>query len=108
MAHEMNRFEEDVFARVTSAEQAALEAGRKWAKTVGEVVPVELPVLRELVKEAFALTDEVLRVQREFVHRMLQATLTAPATAKRPAGEVPATRRAAPRRTAKPRTAKVA
>lgn len=58
---------------VRKAEEAALEAGRKWAGTVGELVPMEMPFARQVVKDALDFTEEVLRLQREFVHGVVEA-----------------------------------
>ena len=101
---EIARFEEDVFAKVATTEKAALEAGRKWAKSVGELVPVDLPLVREMVKEVFDFTEDVLRIQREFVHKMLVTTLPAPVDGATAKAHTPTTTH----RTTKPRTAKVA
>lgn len=71
--HDTERMEE-VFEFVRKSEESALEAGRDWAKAMGEFLPMEMPVMRELVKGVFDLTEEVLKIQREFAHNMLMAT----------------------------------
>lgn len=71
---ETDRLGEEVFGFVRKSEESLLEAGRKWAKTIGELVPVEVPAVRELVKGIFDFTEEVLKVQREFAHNLLRAT----------------------------------
>jgi hypothetical protein len=76
--NDMARFEKDVFAKVTKTEQTALDSVRKWAKSMGDLAPVEMPILEQLVKEVFDFTEEVLRLQRELVHKALTATLAPP------------------------------
>lgn len=71
--HDTERLEE-VFEFVRKSEESVLEAGRDWAKAMGELLPMEMPVTRELVKGVFDLTEEVLKIQREFAHNMVMAT----------------------------------
>lgn len=82
------KMDEEVFAFVRKTEEAVLKAARAWAKSVDEFVPVELPIVRQLVSEVFDFTEEVLKIQREFAHRMLHETRAAAArmaeTAPRP------------------------
>lgn len=73
MERDMEQLENDVFELVRKAEDTAVEAGRKWAKAVGEMVPLELPLMRQVVKEALDFTDEVLKLQRQFALKMMQA-----------------------------------
>ena len=73
MERDVMQMEKDVFELVRKAEDSAVEAGRKWAKAVGELVPLELPAMRRVVKEAFDFTDEMLKLQRQFVYNVLQA-----------------------------------
>jgi hypothetical protein len=66
--------EKEILEAMRRSEESALETGRKWAKAVGEAVPMEMPVVREFVKGAFDFTDEVLKSQRKFARTMLRAT----------------------------------
>lgn len=65
---------EEVLEFVRKSEEAALEVGRKWADAVGEFVPVELPLVRDLRKQVFDSVEELLRIQREFALKMLEET----------------------------------
>ena len=65
---------EEVLEFVRKSEEAALEVGRKWADAVGEFVPVELPLVRDLRKQVFDSVEELLRIQREFALKMLEQT----------------------------------
>lgn len=65
--------EDRAFEFVRKSEESAVEAGRKMAKAMGEFVPVEMPALRDMVKEIFDFTEEALKLQREFAHDMLKA-----------------------------------
>lgn len=91
MERDVKQLEKDVLELVRKAEDGAMEAGRKWAKAVGELVPLELPAMRQVVKEAFDFTDEVLKLQRQFAYNVLEAVSTlpkarmAPHTARGPA-----------------------
>lgn len=93
--------EEEVFDFVRKCEELVVEAGRKWARAVGEFVPVEMPAVRGLVKGAFDLTEEVLKVEREFAHDMLRATrpvlVTKAETSPRPTTRATHAHRATPR-----------
>jgi hypothetical protein len=71
---ETEEMEKEIFEVVRESEESILRAGRKWAKGVGDAMPVDLPVVRELVRGAFDFTEEVLKAQREFAHTMLRAT----------------------------------
>jgi hypothetical protein len=66
--------EETVLDFVRKSEEAVLEVGRKWADAVGDFVPVEMPVVRDLRKQVFDLVEELLKMQREFAHKMLDET----------------------------------
>jgi hypothetical protein len=66
--------EETVLDFVRKSEEAVVEVGRKWADAVGEFVPVEMPVVRDLRKRVFDLGEEFLKMQREFAHKMLDET----------------------------------
>lgn len=70
---EFLEMQEHALEVLRKAEEAALEAGRKWASTVGEFVPMEMPLARQLVTDALNFTEEVLRLQREFVHGVVGA-----------------------------------
>ena len=67
---------EEVFDFVGKTEEAALDAGRKLAKTVGNFVPVEMPLVRKLVKGVFDFTEEILKTQLELARKikMLEET----------------------------------
>lgn len=100
-SHDTERLEE-VFEFVRKSEESVLEAGRNWAKAMGEFMPLEMPAVRELVTGVFDLTEEVLKIQREFAHNMLMATRPTPMrkseTSPRPTPRAP--RVAHPRRAA--------
>jgi len=66
--------EKEVFEVVRKSEESILEAGRQWAKAVGDAIPVELPVLHALVKGAFSFAEAVMKAQREFAESMFKAT----------------------------------
>lgn len=102
--NDMARFEQDVFAMVAKTEKSALDAARKWAKSVGERAPMEMPVFHEVMKDVLDFTEDVLRLQRELVHKVLTTTLapqTGRTTARRPSS-------AAAHRATKPGTTKAA
>lgn len=65
---------EEIFDFVRKSEEAMLEAGRKWADSIGEFVPVEMPLVRNLTKQVFDFVDELLRIQREFARQMVDET----------------------------------
>jgi len=71
---EADRTEEEVFDFVRKSEEASLEAGRRFAKAVGEFVPVEMPVVREFMKGVFDFTEGILKIQREFAQKLLRET----------------------------------
>ena len=64
---------DEVFDVVRKSEEAVLEATRKWVHATGELMPVELPVLRDVMHRLLDFTEEMLKVQREFAHNMLEA-----------------------------------
>jgi len=66
-----NRLEEEVFDFVRESEEAALG---KAAETVGEFLPVEVPVVSELIEGILEFTEAVLKTQREFAQRILEQT----------------------------------
>ena len=97
---EFEQFEERAFEAVRKAEERALEAWRNWASAVGGMVPVEMPVLRQVVKETLDFTEKVLKLQREFVADIVHAMRE---ESKRPTPKRPAASAThAPRPTAKP------
>jgi len=51
--------EETVVDFVRKSEEAVLEVGRKWAEAIDEFVPVEVPLVRDLRKQVFALLEEL-------------------------------------------------
>ena len=55
---------EEVLEFVRKSKEAALEVGRKWADAVGEFVPVELPLVRDLRKQVFDSVEELLRIRQ--------------------------------------------
>ncbi len=69
-----NRLEEEVFDFVRESEEAALG---KAAETVGEFLPVEVPVVSELIEGILEFTEAVLKTQREFAQRILEQTRNA-------------------------------
>lgn len=71
---EDDRIEEEVFDFVRKTEEASLDAGRKFAKAVGDFLPVEIPVVREFMKGVFDFTEGILRTQREFALKMVHET----------------------------------
>lgn len=77
-SHQDSERLEEVFELVRKSEESVLEAGRNWAKAMGEFVPMEMPIVHELVKGVFDLTEEVLKIQREFAHNMLMAARPMP------------------------------
>lgn len=88
--------EKEVFDLVHQLEDTVLDAGRKWAKAVGDAVPVELPFVQELVKSAFDFGEEVMMAQRKFVHSMIEVARTAPRSTPRATRTAPG-HRATPR-----------
>ena len=68
---EAEPLEEAVLDFIRKSEEAMIEVGRKWADAVGEFVPVEVPLVRDLKKQVFDLVEDLLRVQREFAQKML-------------------------------------
>jgi len=70
---------------VRKSEEAALEVGRKWADAVGEFVPIELPLVRDLRKQVFDSVEELLKIQREFALKMLEETHKAVVGTTKPA-----------------------
>ena len=87
--------EKEAFEVVRRCEESILEAGRNWATAVAHTMPVELPVVREVVKGAFDFAEEVLKAQREFAHSMLKVTRQVP-RASRTASARRATTRTGP------------
>ena len=73
MNRDVEQFEKDLLELVRKTEDTALDAGRKWAKAVGELMPVEMPGMHQVVKEAFDFTEEVLKLQRQFAFNVLKA-----------------------------------
>ena len=66
--------DEEVFDFVAKAEKSVLDAGRQWAKTAEEFVPVELPAVHEVVDGAFEFAETVLKIQRDFAQSVLKTT----------------------------------
>lgn len=100
-AHETDKLETEVFGLFRELEESVVEAGRKWAKAVGDAVPVDMPVVRELVKGAFEFGEEFFKAQREFTLGVLKLTRQAAPPVRRSTPRSPA-HRATPRTT--PRT----
>ena len=71
---ETDRVEEEVFDFVRKAEEASLAAGRKFTKSIGDFLPVEVPAVGELMKGIFDFTEEILKTQREFAQKILVET----------------------------------
>ena len=98
--HETEQFEKEVFEFFRRSEEALLEAGRSWAKAVGELAPVEMPAVRDLVKGIFDFTEEALKTQREFAQKMLAQTHAAVMSAMpKTVRPTPTPKAAAPRAT---------
>jgi hypothetical protein len=70
-AHEPD-LQAEVLQLFRELEGSVLEAGRKWAKAVGDAKPVDMPFVRELLTGAFDFGEEVLKSQREFAQGMLK------------------------------------
>jgi hypothetical protein len=102
MERDVEQFEKDLVEFVRKAEESALDAGRKWAKSVGELVPLEVPAVRQVVKEVFDYTEEVLKLQRQFAFNVLKAM--SPAPKGKTATHAATTARAPRATTAHPRT----
>jgi hypothetical protein len=81
---EFEALKDDVFEFVRKSEAAVIDVGRKWADAVGEFMPVEMPLVREMTKQLFDFLDELLRIQREFALQMLDETRKAVAGATKP------------------------
>ena len=65
---------DDLFELVATREAEVMKVARTWARSVGDAIPVELPVVEELTKELLDFTEELLRIQREFARDMLVET----------------------------------
>src|SRR3974390_251417 len=50
--------EKELFELVRKFEETVIEAGRDWAKAIDEALPVDMPMVRKLVKAALDFTDE--------------------------------------------------
>ncbi len=69
-----------VVQTVRKAEDVAVEAVKSWAETVGRIVPElklpvaeQLPNAREAVVAAFAVAQQAVEAQRDFVLRVLDS-----------------------------------
>jgi len=100
--HESDKLEKVIFDTVRESQESVLGAGRRWAKAVGDAMPMDLPIARAVVKGAFDFTEQVLKAQREFAHSMLRAAN--PSTSHRRTGSASAN--TATRAGARPRSAK--
>jgi hypothetical protein len=69
--------EKEIFEVLRKSEEMVLQAARTWAKAVGDALPVEMPVVRQLIKGSFDFTEAVLEAQREFAHSVLKVTQSA-------------------------------
>ena len=79
---------EDVFEFVRKSEEAVLEVGRRWAETLSDFVPAEVPLAREMTKQVLEFLEELLKIQRDFAEQVFDettkaATKTAKAVAKK-------------------------
>ena len=61
---------EAVLDFIRKSEEAMIEVGRKWADAVGEFVPTEVPLVRDLKKQVFDLVEDLLKMQLEFAQKM--------------------------------------
>ena len=93
---------EKVFESVRDLEETVLGASREWVKTIGQAMPVEMPVVRTAVKSTFDFAETMVRAQFEFAHNVLRAvehvttpTSTPKKVARRPATPTRATKKAA-------------
>jgi len=77
--------EDDVFEFVRKSEEAVVEVGRKWVHAVGEFMPVEMPLVRDMTKQLLDFLDELLRIQREFAKQMVDETRKAVIGTTKPA-----------------------
>src|SRR5664280_335187 len=68
---------EDVFEFVRKSEEAVLEVGRKWAETLGDFVPAEMPLAREITKQVLEFLEELLKIQRDFAEQVIEETTKA-------------------------------
>ena len=108
---------EDVFEFVRKSEEAVLEVGRKWAETLGDFVPAEMPLAREITKQVLEFLEELLKIQRDFAEQVIEETTKAAKkttkavankarapratkAAKRPAAKRPAAKKTAAKRPA--------
>lgn len=64
--------EGEVFEFVRRTEEAVMTLGRRWARAVGEVLPVETERVGRFVDDAFDLTERLLDSQRQFVRDMVE------------------------------------
>ncbi len=65
--------QDEILNHVRKSEEAFLDAGRKWADSIGDLVPGDTQGLRKFVDDAFDLTESVLKTQREFVQSVFDA-----------------------------------
>jgi len=86
---------DEVFDFVRKSEAAVVEVGRKWADSISEFVPVEMPLVHDLTRQVLDFLDELLRIQRDFARQMVDQTRKAVAgTGGRAAKRTPAPRAA--------------
>jgi hypothetical protein len=68
---------EDVFEFVRKSEEAVLEVGRRWAETLSDFVPAEVPLAREMTKQVLEFLEELLKIQRDFAEQVFDETTKA-------------------------------
>ena len=69
----VEQFEKTSLDLVRRAEEAAVQAARKWADDAINVVPIEARLVRQVITASFDFTEKVLKLQREFVERLVEA-----------------------------------
>jgi len=69
----IEQFEKNSLDLVRRTEEAAVDVARKWADDAMHVVPLEMRLLRQVLTDAFDITEKVLKLQREFLERLVRA-----------------------------------
>jgi hypothetical protein len=69
-----NEHLDHVFELVASREAEVMKTARTWVHSVGEAMPMELPLVQQLSREILDFTEELLRIQREFARDLLVET----------------------------------
>jgi len=69
----VEQFEKNSLDLLRRAEESAVEAARQWADYAINAIPVEMGLVRQVVTNALDFTEKVLKLQREFVERLVEA-----------------------------------